>query len=324
VAEDADSPTLQDMTAAAPLVRVWRPDWPCPVARILSPLRHGAGDPTYRVAADGAHWRGIRTPTGPAALQIQGDPTAGLVTGTAWGAGAQWALAQLPRMLGADDDPSGFEPQHPLLAEAWRRHPNWRIGSSDLVMESLVPAIIEQKVTGQEAFAAYRKLVLRFGERAPGPNEDLWIQPAPDALRQIPSWEWLRLPVDGGRSRPILQAARVAGSLERARLSGPDVFDRRLRSLPGIGVWTSAEVRSRALGDADAVSFGDYHIAKDVGWALTGVEVDDDGLAELLEPYRPHRHRVQRLVEMTGAGRPRRGPRMAPRTHLPGRTAKTD
>ena len=89
-----------------------------------------------------------------------------------------------------------------------------------------------------------------------------------------------------------------------------------MRSLPGIGVWTSAEVRFRAHGDADAVSFGDYHIAKNVGWALTGQEVDDDGLAELLEPYRPHRYRVQRLVELGGAqpspARAADGPASAP------------
>src|SRR5215211_3935533 len=97
----------------------------------------------------------------------------------------------------------------------------------------------------------------------------------------------------------------------------PAEVDLRLRSLPGVGVWTSAEVRFRAHGDADAVSFGDYHIAKDVGWALTGSEVDDDGMAELLEPYRPHRYRVQRLVELAGLRRPRHGPRMAPRRHLP-------
>jgi 3-methyladenine DNA glycosylase/8-oxoguanine DNA glycosylase len=220
-------------------------------------------------------------------------------------------------MLGADDDPSGFVPPEPL-AHVWRRHRHWRLGATDLVMESLVPTIIEQKVTGQEAFAAFRRLVRRFGERAPGPAAlDLWVQPAPETLRAIPSWEWLRLPVDGGRSRPLVAAARVASALERASGCEPAEFDRRVRSIPGIGAWSSAEVRSRALGDADAVSFGDYHVAKDVGWALVGEPVDDDALAELLEPYRPHRHRVQRLVELGGLGRPRRGPRMAPRTHLP-------
>lgn len=87
--------------------------------------------------------------------------------------------------------------------------------------------------------------------------------------------------------------------------------------MPGVGVWTSAEVRSRAQGDPDAVAFGDYHVARNIGWALIGVELDDDGLAELLEPYRGHRYRVQRLLELSGRGHPRFGPRMAPRTHLP-------
>jgi hypothetical protein len=47
--------------------------------------------------------------------------------------------------------------------------------------------------------------------------------------------------------------------------------------------------------------------------------VDDDGLAELLEPYRGHRYRVQRLLQLAGVQRPRRGARLAPRTHLPAR-----
>jgi 3-methyladenine DNA glycosylase/8-oxoguanine DNA glycosylase len=299
--------------------RVWRPSWPCPVTVVLSPLRHGGGDPTYKLTPDGVHWRGVRTPEGPATVAITADPAGGSVTGRAWGPGAEWALQTMPRLLGAEDDPGGFVPHHDVIADAWRRHSNWRIGASGLVLESLVPAIIEQKVTGQEAFGAFRKLVHRFGERAPGPGADLklWVQPDAAQLRAIPSWEWLRLPVDGGRSRPVQHVARVATALERAGREEPEEFDRRLRTIPGIGVWTSAEVRSRALGDPDAVSFGDYHIAKNVGWALTGTPTDDAGMAELLEPYRGHRHRVQRLVELAGLSRPRRGPRMAPRTHLP-------
>ncbi|HEX2895331.1 MAG TPA: DNA-3-methyladenine glycosylase 2 family protein [Marmoricola sp.] len=302
----------------APRTRTWRPGWPCPVGQVLGAHRRGAGDPTYRVLADGAHARAIRTPVGPVALAVAAHAGTGEVTGRAWGPGADWALDRLPRMLGADDDPAGFEPPA-ALAAAWRRHRHWRLGATDLVMESLVPSILEQKVTGQEAFAGFRRLVRRYGEPAPGPDLGLWIQPDAPTLRQVPSWEWLRLPVDGGRSRPLLAAARVATSLERAGALSHAEFDRRLRTLPGIGVWTSAEVRSRALGDADAVSFGDYHVAKDVGWALAGEPVDDDGLAELLEPFRPHRHRIQYLVAAERLGPPRRGPRMAPRTHLPAR-----
>jgi len=187
-------------------------------------------------------------------------------------------------------------------------------------MESLVPAIIEQRVAGTEAFAGYRRLVHFYGDRAPGPGADLrlWVPPTPEKLAAIPSWEWLRLGIDPARSRAVVIAARVAPSLERAAAVSAAEADRRLRSLPGIGVWTSAETRQRSHGDADAVSFGDYNVARDVGFALTGKDgMDDDGLAEILEPFRPHRYRVQRLVELAGIRRPRRGARMPLRTHLP-------
>ena len=82
-------------------------------------------------------------------------------------------------------------------------------------------------------------------------------------------------------------------------------------SLPGVGVWTAAEVAQRAFGDADALSVGDYHIPKMIGWTLIGRAVDDAGMLELLEPMRPHRHRVVRLLEVSGLARePRRGPRL--------------
>lgn len=90
-----------------------------------------------------------------------------------------------------------------------------------------------------------------------------------------------------------------------------------MQALPGVGVWTSAEVAQRALGDPDAVSFGDYHVAKDITYTLLGEAHGDDVLAELLEPYAGHRFRVQRLLELVGARRPRRGPRLPPRRHLP-------
>ena len=300
-------------------VRVWRPGWPCAVGTTLSILRRGSADPTFRTDADGTIWRGIRTPDGTATLRLRAHPAQAEVHAHAWGDGAGWVLDSVPAMLGAEDDPAGFTPTHPVLADAHRRRPHWRVCRTGLVMEALVPAIIEQKVTGQEALGGFRQLVHRFGERAPGAGAErgVWVQPSAETVRMVPSWEWLRMHIDPARSRTVVRAAQVASSLERTAGLPPDEADRRMRSLPGIGVWTSAEVRFRAHGDADAVSFGDYHIAKNVGWALTGREVDDDGLAELLEPYRPHRYRVQRLVELAGLRRPRHGPRMAPRRHLP-------
>jgi 3-methyladenine DNA glycosylase/8-oxoguanine DNA glycosylase len=300
--------------------RTWVPGWPCAVGQTLTALRHGPADPTVRYGA-GVFWRGLRTPEGTATLRMEVRAAEGEVAAAAWGDGAGWALEAVPAMLGADDDPAGFPAdRHARVAELARRFPYLRLPRTGLVMESLVPAVIEQKVTGSEAFAGYRRLVHFFGERAPGPGEGLrlWVPPSPEALVGIPSWDWLRLGIDPARSRAIVGAARVAPSLERAARVPAAEADRRLRSLRGIGVWTSAEIRVRSHGDADAVSFGDYNVARDVGWALTGRDgVDDDGLAELLEPFRPHRYRVQRLVELAGIRRPRRGARMPLRTHLP-------
>lgn len=299
-------------------VRRWRPGRPVPVAALLRQQRRGAGDPTHRLDVEGRHWRASRTPEGPVTLAVAAPDAGCEVLAEAWGPGAGWALDQLPALLGDEDDWSGFEPRHPVLAEARRHHPHARQGRTGRVLEALVPAIIEQKVTGQEAFAGFRALVRRHGEPAPGPGPRVRLMVPPDAtaLRAIPSWEWLRLHVDPARSRAVVTAARHAEALERiVGVTGSEA-EMRLRSLPGIGVWTAAEVRQRALGDPDAVSFGDYHVAKDVGWALTGEPFDDARMAAYLEPWRGHRGRVPFLLAVAGLRRPRRGPRMSPREHL--------
>ena len=188
---------------------------------------------------------------------------------------------------------SGFDPIHPLVADAWRRRPHARFGRSGLVMQTLIPSIIEQKVTGQEAFAGYRALVHRYGERAPGPGDGAQALGAArrrDRADDPAAGRGWSCTSTRPAHAPIVTATRVAEALERH--DGPEDLDRRLRSLPGIGVWTSAEVRSTALGDPDAVSFGDYHVAKDIGWAMTGTPFTDAELAEFLEPWRPQRNRA--------------------------------
>ncbi|QDO90415.1 DNA-3-methyladenine glycosylase 2 family protein [Ornithinimicrobium ciconiae] len=304
-----------------PLARIWVPGRTVDIVATWGPLRRGAGDPTWR-SEERALWRGVRTPRGPVTLRLAVRASEGRIACHAWGSpeAADWLLDRVPQMLGQDDNISGFVPHHaPVAAALAHRGVGWRVPRTGLVLESLVPAIIEQKVTGQEAFAGYRRLVRRFGEIAPGPGGEFGLYVAPDAerLRQVPSWEWLRMGVSPQRADTLMRVTRVAERLAQVTDLPLPQAHRRLRAVPGVGVWTASETAHRALGDADAVSFGDYHVAKNIGWALTGQEVDDDGLAELLEPYRGHRYRVQRLLQLAGAMRPRRGPRMAPRTHLP-------
>jgi 3-methyladenine DNA glycosylase/8-oxoguanine DNA glycosylase len=194
--------------------------------------------------------------------------------------------------------------------------PGLRFGSTRRVWDQLVPAVLEQKVTGVEARRSWRELSRRFGDRAPGPApEGMRVPPTPAQIRAVPDWEWHRAGVDSARRRAILACAAVAHRLEKAAELGGTAGRELLRRVPGIGVWTAAEVAQRAWGDADAVSFGDFHIPAVVGWALLGRPVDDAGLLELLVPYTPQRQRAVRYVESSGFRRPRFGPRLSPRDY---------
>ena len=62
--------------------------------------------------------------------------------------------------------------------------------------------------------------------------------------------------------------------------------------------------------DDDAVPVGDLHVPNAVAWNLAGEpRGDDDRMLELLEPYRPQRGRVLRLILLAGRRAPARGPR---------------
>jgi 3-methyladenine DNA glycosylase/8-oxoguanine DNA glycosylase len=138
------------------------------------------------------------------------------------------------------------------------------------------------------------------------------VPPSADVWRRVPSWEFHLANVDPGRARIIVGCAQRADSLERLTSQPPEQARTVLTSLPGVGEWTAAEVAQRAWGDADALSVGDYHLAKVVGWTLLGHPIDDPEMVELLEPLRPHRHRAVRLLEVSGLARnPRFGARQA-------------
>jgi hypothetical protein len=287
----------------------WRPPAPTSISLTLAPLQRGAGDPTQRVEPDGTLWRTARTPDGPGTLALR--ITGGEVVGQAWGPGGNWLAERTPALLGANDDPSGFQPAHPLIVSVWRRLSHLRLSATGLIFETLVPSIIEQRVTGQEARRAWAQLVRRYGEPAPGPAPaGMRVFPSPDAWRRIPSWVWHRANVDPGRARTVLTAAAAAHRLDEAIDLPRDARLKRLRAIPGVGVWTAAEVAQRAWGDPDEVSVGDFHLPALVGWSLLGRPVDDAGMLELLAPYAGHRQRAVRLIEMSGVRKPAFGPRM--------------
>ncbi|MEV6106224.1 DNA-3-methyladenine glycosylase 2 family protein [Streptomyces sp. NPDC051940] len=289
------------------LLRRWVPVGDYDLGRSVRVLRRGPLDPTCRAGA-GALWRGVRTPDGVGTIRVgrSGDG----VEGEAWGPGAAWLLERMPAMLGAEDEPDAFLPRHRLVYESMRRHPGIRLVRTGRVFDALVPAILEQKVTTDEAFASYRLLVRKYGEPAPGPVSGLYVPPAPRDWAMIPSWEWHRANVDGKRSATVVRAARVAHRLEEAAAMDLDAAAHRLQLVPGIGPWTAAEALQRSNGFPDAVTVGDLHLPRIVGWSLARERgADDDRMLELLEPYAGQRHRATRYICLVGSTPPRREPK---------------
>jgi 3-methyladenine DNA glycosylase/8-oxoguanine DNA glycosylase len=282
------------------------------VRRSLSPYLRGTGDPTLRYTPDGAAWRTTSTPEGRATVRI--GMAGRTVRITAWGPGAERAGTAVPDWLGAQDRPEAFDPAgHPLVVRLHRQMRWLRLGRTGRTWDSLVAAVLEQKVTGIEAYRTWRQLLHLAGEPAPGPApEGMRVVPSARRVLEVTDWQWHRCGLDGARRRTLRAVATVAARLEPDGDCDSAALQRRLRTVPGVGVWTAAEVAQRTLGCPDSVSVGDYHLKDLVGWSLAGRKTDDTGMLELLEPWRGQRQRVVRLLTAHGSMPPKRGPRMAP------------
>ncbi|MHB8510673.1 MAG: DNA-3-methyladenine glycosylase family protein [Actinomycetota bacterium] len=279
---------------------------PYDLAATLSVLKHGGFDPTIRITEKFV-WRAIRNAQGTATVRYA--RVDGGVEVTAWGDGAEQALDDSPSVLGTHDDPSELNPGSGLLRELARRFAGIRMPCTRSIFDPLVPAILEQKVTGAEATKSFEMLVRKHGEKAPGPP-GLTVLPAPSVIAEIPYYTFHRYGVERRRSDVIRHACARANRLNEA--IGMTAVDARarLQAIPGIGVWTAAEVTRISHGDPDAVSIGDYHVPNVVSWALAGEpRADDARMLELLEPFAGQRARVVRLLEASGITPPAFGPR---------------
>jgi 3-methyladenine DNA glycosylase/8-oxoguanine DNA glycosylase len=292
-------------------------DEPLDLTRTLAVHRRGPGDPTMRLLPGGV-LRATRTAAGPATVELH--LVGARIHAEAWGPGAEAALDAVPALIGLEDDRAGFEPaRHPLIRDLDRRHRGIRIGRTGAVLEALVPAVLEQKVTGTEAWRGFRGLVRRWGEPAPGPHgagpRGLRLLPDAATIAAIPYHALHPVGIERRRADLVRRVALHAARLEEITALPREVGEARLRAIPGVGPWTAAEVMVRALGDPDAVSVGDFHLPHMVAFALAGeIRGTDARMLELLEPWRGQRARVVRLLELSGIRPPAFGPRYAPRS----------
>lgn len=276
------------------------------LGRTLEVLRRGPHDTGFRQLHEHGYQLAGRTPEGPMSMElVQRDQD---IDVTAQGPGAAWAIAQAPTLLGADDDAPSFAPTG-RLGELHRRFGGIRILRTERVFEAALRAIVEQLVTGIEAMSSYTAMVKTWGEPAPG-APGLWVPPAPQTLARLPLEALRKLGIDAKRAQALRTVAKYAGKVEQTCRMTPTDASAWLQKLPGIGPWTAAEIAVIAWGDADAVSVGDYHLKNVVSFAFTGApRGTDDEMLALLEPFRPHRARVVRLLHAAGIKAPRFGPR---------------
>ena len=300
---------------------------PVRIDRVIRPdyARRGA-----MVSSDGHFFR--RAEPGPAGpLTFVASADAGGTTVEVWGPAAtpaedrEQALHAAAGWVGLHDDLAAAADvltSTPQMARLVDQIGDVRLSITPRVGEAFGRSVVEQLVQGKEARRSIAQIVECAGAQV---SEGLWHWPTPKDLGRTPVWTLRRCGVSG-RMASALHAGAVEGErLERAR-GDLAALHRRLVALPGVGPWTSAETRLR-IGDADAVSVGDYHLPTVIGYALSGPDGDgpdgawtDAGMLALLEPYRGQRGRVIRLVEMASARglvarRARRGPRAALSQH---------
>lgn len=289
------------------------------VAATLRPIALLPGDPTVRLAP-GRFERATYTPEGPGALVVTWDAAGprdvGAAQVEAHGDGAAWLLDHAPDLLGADDDGAvGFDPAAEPVRSLWRRRRGMRLTRTGTLWHDLAWLIVQQRVTHTDAAAQWRRLVVGLGLPAPG-APSLLLPPAPERLAGLTYPDLHPFGIERQRASHLLAAAREAPRLHGLVALPAAAAAPRLRALRGVGPWTSSFLAAHTWGEADTVILGDSGIPSAVAWLLAGERrADDARLVDLLDPFRPHRYRVIRLVMAERARAPRRRP-LAPRTDI--------
>jgi len=296
---------------------------PVDIGSTLGCFRYGRRDPTTLLARPtgagrGVFFRATLTPDGPGTLRISWSGRYSTSTGPhcvdadAWGPGAGWLLGRVHEMTGAADRGSAHleSASDRAVAKAARDLRAHRLAASGDLYHELVPTVIEQRITAGEAKRQWRQLCEALSEPAPGEVPGLLLPPAPEVLARQPTWWFHPLGIERKRAATIQQVARHSAKYWAWSGLPPRVVDERLRLIRGVGQWTVGSVLGPALGDADAIPVGDYHVKNVVAWALSGEpRGTDENMLRLLEPYAGDRGRVVRLLKMSVGGAPKFGPK---------------
>ncbi|MEM9352721.1 MAG: hypothetical protein AAGA92_06890 [Planctomycetota bacterium] len=284
---------------------------PFDLVETLNTMTMGMGNPCLRVDSDSAARLTLATPEGPAALAAWHDDDELRVEPT--GPGAEWLQPFLTDLFGLRFKPPVFENPRRMRVVG-ERFAGLRLPKLPTIFPRLLQVVLQQMITFRDATHGWRKLVERLGARVPG-HDDLWYPPEPKAIARMASFEFIECGILPQHGRRLVGLARTAERIEAVWGHGLEADSlpktcEYLMSLPGVGPWTVGYLSGSGLGDADALVLGDYGHPHQVAYFFTGEErSDDETMASLLEPYRPHRYYALTLIIKSGVRPPRRGPR---------------
>ena len=262
---------------------------------VLGPLAMLRGDPTVRVGP-GMAVRATWTPDGPGSIVVTWGDAPGRVTVQCQGDGAAWLEGRAALLIGARDDVTAFRPEGGVVGRLWARFAGDRVGATGTVWHDLIWIVVQQRVHRVDAAEQWRRLVRALGEPS-AEHEGLYMPPSPERLARAAPWSLRAMGIDARRATTLIEAARVAHRLHRLSELPFAEVERPLRSIAGVGAWTTSCLSGLTWGEADTVITGDSGIPSLIAETLAGERRADDGrMLELLEPYRPHRYRVLRLA----------------------------
>jgi len=257
--------------------------------------------PSLEVVADGEYRRSVRLDGKPVTLAMRvvaTDPerrtgACALIVTSRPSLEPAVLVAAVTRMLDLDADLARFRRvagRDRILGAIVRRRRGIRLPQLLDPFEGLTRAVLGQQVSVAGASTLTDRLVRLFARPVPGahsagfmafPTASDVADAGPDRLRTV-GLTRARAQTMAGAARCIADGAL---DLEALRALPADDAEAALQTLPGIGPWTAAYVRMRALGDRDAFPAADLGVIK----ALEAAGVERRAIADVAERWRPWR-----------------------------------
>jgi len=202
------------------------------------------------------------------------------------------AVSRCRQLLDLDADPvavDGHLAADPSLGAAVDRHPGVRVPGTVDPFEAAVRTVVGQQISLAGARTLTARIVERYGRRRQTETSEVpWRFPRPEELALA---DLTTVGLTRSRAATVRALADVVATGRLDLSAGADRAEVRsgLRSIDGIGPWTTEIIAMRALGDPDAWPGGDLVLRRAaLARGLPGAPSGLDAHAERWRPWRAY------------------------------------